>query len=360
MRKIEVLFVSGSLHLSGSTVWLNNLIGGMQAQGVCCAHVVVGRDKKIKSGAEHFFYTGQAKKTTRFKLLRVLKLHLWRPVLYQKLEDDFYNNAVHGFLSGRLADKVLLIKDYSAPLPSFFTSGQFEVISVLHHQYKYYPEFFTDKIIAVSKSIGRNSRELGFPVEGVIYNPVQKKQILHLADEFIPEESDYIVFVGRLIVEKGVQELLAAYITLYERGLFSHKLLFVGSGRCEKQLAEQARKHGLSNQVIFKGFQENPYPYIKNAALLVLPSYSEAMGYVAVEAAVLDTSYLVSDFPAAAEFFPKENTFAMGSSGNEFRDNLQERLLDLIREPRTSLREGLLEQMEPEYVAQQFLRLANR
>ena len=356
MKPFNVLFVSGSLHLSGSTVWIHNLIVAMARLGVPCAHVIVGRDKQIKSQATYSFCTGQAKKNFLIRLFRILRLHHWWPKLYAKIEDRYYCRVISNQLAEKLASQVLIIKDFSAPLPNFFVSPRFRVISVLHHQYDRRVEGKCDVLIAVSQEVMSASVKLGFPVDGVIFNPVDQKQILRKSEALVPEEEDYIVFVGRLVPSKGVLPLLKAFIQLYQSGRVRHQLMFVGSGSSEKALQEQARAAGLEKQVIFKGFQENPYPYIRHAELLVLPSYSESMGYVAVEASILGTSYLVSDFPAAKEFFPAENRFASDVSEDEFVRNMENGIQALLENPQVSLCDGVLEQMEPERVAKQFLR----
>lgn len=358
--KIDVLFVSGSLHLSGSTIWLNQLIVSMQALDANCSHVIIGRERIIKSPAAIQYCTGQAKKKILYRLVRAFKVHKIWPELYKRLEDLFYNRKLHGFLDGKLAEKVLLIKDFSAPLPSYFINERFQIVAVLHHQHKKFITSSPATLVTVSQTIQKSSIALGFAVSEVIYNPLNEKGVLQRAMAFVPPEKNYIVYVGRLVPAKGVIELLDAYIHLYKTGAIQHKLMFVGSGRCSEELIEKARDHKLEEQVVLKGFQDNPYPYIKHAELLILPSYSEAMGYVAVEAAVLNTSYLVSDFPAAEEFFPKENIFSMGTNREEFVSNLATKITLLLEQPQFGLKEGILAAMQPEQVARQYLRLGRK
>lgn len=357
MKPFNVLFVSGSLHLSGSTVWINNLIDAMERLGVPCAHVIVGREKKIKSRATHNFCTRQARRVLWIRALRIARLHRWWPRLYARAEDRYYCRVIRQLLAGKLSENVLVIKDFSAPLPGFFENPGFRVVSVLHHQHESWSPGAEDVLIAVSHAVKDESVKLGFSVDGVIFNPVNCSAIQQQSAEFVPDEKDYIVFVGRLISAKGVYPLLQAFGRLHRDGRVRQKLVFVGSGSCEKELRNQACALGLGDQVVFKGFQENPYPYIRHAKLLVLPSYSEAMGYVAVEAAILGTSYLVSDFPAAKEFFPDENVFEAGKTEQEFIRNMENKIQALLENPQNRLREGVLERMSPERVAMQFLEL---
>lgn len=54
---------------------------------------------------------------------------------------------------------------------------------------------------------------------------------------------------------------------------------------------------GIAERVIFAGFQSNPYPLIKHAALLVLSSDSEGFGNVLVEALLCGTPVVSTRCP---------------------------------------------------------------
>ena len=95
----------------------------------------------------------------------------------------------------------------------------------------------------------------------------------------------YFLFTGRLVREKGVFELLAAYAKL-DRSLREQiGLVFVGDGPCRKELEEQARaiEPGL---IRFPGFaqREKLAGYYGLAEMLVLPTYSDTWGLVVNEA----------------------------------------------------------------------------
>lgn len=352
--KIEVVFLSGSLQLSGSTTWLNTLIKGFEQQNINCIHLVTGVPSSIKSSATQVVYTGRPRQQLRLRLMRWLQLHKLCRNLYREQETKFYTQRTEQLLESQLAKKVLVIKDFTTYLPTYFKTDRFLITAVLHQQYaELQLGYFYHQLCAVSEAVKQKSNQLGFNVTQVIYNPLDIEQLEHLADEYQPDEQNYLVFVGKLHREKGVVELLESYHQLLQQNNIDLKLLYIGEGKDQQLLQNYINKHNLADWVKLKGFQTNPYPYIKHAKLLVLPSYSEAMGYVAIEAAALKTPYLVSNFAAASEFFPPAHTFALHDRQLECKD-MRHKIVSLLNEPQYQLKAGIIEKMQLDSVVSIF------
>jgi glycosyltransferase involved in cell wall biosynthesis len=97
--------------------------------------------------------------------------------------------------------------------------------------------------------------------------------------------SRFILFVGRLVPEKGVFDLLEAYAKL-ESGVQSEVgLVFAGDGISKGELARRA-KHISPGIVCFPGFaqREELARFYALADLLVLPTHSDPWGLVVNEA----------------------------------------------------------------------------
>ena len=75
----------------------------------------------------------------------------------------------------------------------------------------------------------------------------------------------------------------------------------IGSGPDEELIRGEIEKNHLQDKVILLGMKDNPYPYIKNADLVVMTSRTESFSYVIAEAKLLHTPILSSDFPVAYE-----------------------------------------------------------
>lgn len=352
----EVLFLSGGLQLSGSTTWMNSLIMAFENAGVATAHLVTSIETEVKSAASKVYYTNRARKHLPNRILRLLQLHKVLPNYYARKENEYFNNYVRQLLS-KNNKKILVLKDFNSYLPSYFEKEQF-VVDVMHNHFAAYETgYYRDRLISVSKSVKDKACELGFKVDDVIYNPLDIANLRIKSIEYEVEEDNFILYVGRLRKDKGVRHLIEAYQSLLKEEKIKHKLIFLGHGSEMEALRKYADENKISEYVVFKGFLSNPYPYIKNAKLLVLPSYSEAMPYVAIEAAALNTSYLVSNFSGSSEFFPKENIFSMCKDSESFNENLKIKIIKLLEAPTSSLKSGLDKKIAPEKVAESYYKL---
>lgn len=99
------------------------------------------------------------------------------------------------------------------------------------------------------------------------------------------ERQDDLIFVGRLVSDKGVDLLLEALARLGRRGL-EPRLTLVGQGPERAALEAQASRLGLASRVIFRGslVEEQLVAELHRHLLLVVPSrYEEPFGMVALE-----------------------------------------------------------------------------
>jgi glycosyltransferase involved in cell wall biosynthesis len=95
----------------------------------------------------------------------------------------------------------------------------------------------------------------------------------------------FFLYVGRLVPEKGVFDLLAAYRNLPPGVREDFGLVFVGNGMSRAELETRAR--GLnSGTVVFTGFleKEELADIYARAAALVFPTHSDVWGMVVNEA----------------------------------------------------------------------------
>ncbi len=104
-----------------------------------------------------------------------------------------------------------------------------------------------------------------------------------------------LVYAGRLVYEKGVQDLIAAFPRLRRRhpGL---RLVVAGDGKYGEPLAEEVRRRRLGRTVTFAGFlgpDELP-ALIAAGDALVIPSIYEPFGMIALEGAAVGTPVAVA------------------------------------------------------------------
>lgn len=147
-----------------------------------------------------------------------------------------------------------------------------------------------DKIVCVSETVKRSFRKvIGSGTDScILYNVNDERDILHKAYGFEADKPESVTFltVGRLSHEKGNDRLLDACKMLKDEG-FAFSLWLVGDGPERNSLMKQASDLGLDGQVSFLGFQENPYPYMRSADVIVTPSRYEGFSTVVTEAMIL-------------------------------------------------------------------------
>lgn len=108
----------------------------------------------------------------------------------------------------------------------------------------------------------------------------------------------HFLYLGRIMKEKGIDELLSACKKLHEEGLAFHLDLV---GFFEDDYQSQVDELVSLGIATFHGFQENPLPYYRNSNCVVLPSYHEGMSNVLLEAAATGRPVITSDIPGCRE-----------------------------------------------------------
>lgn len=146
----------------------------------------------------------------------------------------------------------------------------------------------------------------------IIPNGVDPDQFTSLPDEprlEIGPQEKAIVFLGRLVPEKGVWQLISCMPQVLER-IPEAKLYIGGRGPQKPILEEKVAELGLEEQVVFAGFlKEKDRNYIYDRAnAAVFPSLYEPFGIVALEAMATRTPVVVSDVGGLAEIIADRKT----------------------------------------------------
>jgi glycosyltransferase involved in cell wall biosynthesis len=170
---------------------------------------------------------------------------------------------------------------------------------------KWYKKF--DKVSCVSKDVEKSFKNIygnEFDTE-VIYNVIDDYSIRERADESIndycfDEKIPTIVSVGRLSTQKRFDRLIEAHKIILDEG-FYHRLLIIGEGDERENLEQIINASGVRETVRFSGFKSNPYPYIKNADLLVCSSDYEGFSSFVAEGLILGKAIATTNCTGMAE-----------------------------------------------------------
>ena len=153
------------------------------------------------------------------------------------------------------------------------------------------------KMVAVSKAAEKLYKTT-YKLNDVstIYNGFNFEEILKQSNEKVGVEiENYIIYFGRLDDEhKNLKLLLDAY-KISQLPEANVSLLILGSGPDEAMLQEYSKSLNLDDNVVFHGFEKNPYPYIKRALCSVLTSRYEGFPMAIPEALSLNVPVVSVD-----------------------------------------------------------------
>jgi N-acetylgalactosamine-N,N'-diacetylbacillosaminyl-diphospho-undecaprenol 4-alpha-N-acetylgalactosaminyltransferase len=152
------------------------------------------------------------------------------------------------------------------------------------------------KVVAVSKAIQKvvSDKNLAQKVYQ-IYNPVDLKNIDGLKNQYEIKEDRFILAIGRMNDEvKQFDKLIKAYSksVLPSKNI---KLVLLGEGKNQDQYKTLSQELRAADQVIFKGFVANPFPYYQKALFTVLSSKNEGFPNVIIESLAVETPVISFD-----------------------------------------------------------------
>ena len=110
------------------------------------------------------------------------------------------------------------------------------------------------------------------------------------------------LFVGRVVKDKGIQELIEAFVNIQKK--FPDDLLWVvGNEESDLDPIDQMHRSVLHSNKSIKlfGFQKDVRPYYSAANMLVFPSYREGFPNVPMQAALMECGLILSDINGCNE-----------------------------------------------------------
>lgn len=153
--------------------------------------------------------------------------------------------------------------------------------------------------------------------------------------QYALDNEKIILFMGRLVYEKGVNHLISAMPKILA-GYHDAKLVIAGKGGMYDELKEQSDAMGLGNKVYFTGYmnQKEVCKMYKCADVSVFPSTYEPFGIVALEAMLSGTPVVVSDIGGLNEIVEHGVDGMKSYAGNA--NSLADSILALLYNPQLS------------------------
>ncbi len=190
---------------------------------------------------------------------------------------------------------------------------------------------YADEVIVLSKNMRQYFRDIYNRETVYIPNGIEGTNIRNpdvIQDTWKLEKNSYILYLGRIVPEKGIHYLIDAYQSLSTK---KYLVIAGGSSDTNDYMRELQSRAGSNSRILFTGFVQGQMleELYSNAYVYVLPSDLEGMPISLLEAMSYGNCCIVSDIPECVEVV--ERHAVVFSRGDV--DDLREKLADLIKYP---------------------------
>jgi glycosyltransferase involved in cell wall biosynthesis len=190
---------------------------------------------------------------------------------------------------------------------------------------------FADEIIVLSENVRKYfkdtyGRETKFIPNGVNTPVIRDAQMIKV--QFGLEKNSYILFLGRIVPEKGIRYLVEAF-----KNVKTDKRLVIAGGASDTDsfMTEIREMAAGDDRIVFTGFVQGQLleELYSNSYVYTLPSDLEGMPLSLLEAMSFGNCCLTSDIPECWEVVENRAVCFKKSSVEDLRDKLQQ----LVDEP---------------------------
>ena len=235
---------------------------------------------------------------------------------------------------------------------------------ILPNSFKLKRIILAEKFTSASKlKVIGNGSSNGIDTEHYNITHVTEKEKERLRESLNINENDTVfIFIGRIVKDKGINELVAAFNLLTKKHSRC-KLLLIGSR--ENHLDPLLSKTEILIKenicIIPTGVQKDIRPYVSISHALTFPSYREGFPNVVLQASCMCLPCIVSDINGCNEIIedqvngliiPVKNSEALESAMIYMIENPEKRL-DMIKHSR----KRILERYKQEFIWNESLKL---
>jgi len=138
-----------------------------------------------------------------------------------------------------------------------------------------------------------------------------KQQAAAIREKYGIGKDDVVFsFVGRIVKDKGMRELVSAFRSMETDGTYKIHLLLIGPFEQELDPLDEADYTFLTTdpRVTLAGFQRDVRPWLMASDIFVFPSYREGFPNVVMQASCLEIPCVVSDINGCNEIIQHGQT----------------------------------------------------
>lgn len=318
-EKIKILFMIHDLGGGGAERVLNNLVNNLNPDSfditILALFNVGNYQHDLNNNIKYKYVWNKPfpKNTSILKLFPKEKLHNMIVKDTYDIEVAYLEGSVHRIVAGCCnPDTRLLAWQHSYPHEvddAMIGFRNYEEASACYEKY--------NGIACVSNEINDAMHKYYPSLNNlsVVHNVNDTDKIVELAKEPIDERLDgsaiKICCVGKLVKLKRVDRIIKVTRQLLDSG-HNVQTLIIGTGPEEQLLKDSCVSYGITDKVIFTGFQTNPYKYISKCDIFVCASESEGFSTATTEALVLGLAVVSTPVSGARELLG-DNEFGIVS-----------------------------------------------
>lgn len=252
----------------------------------------------------------------------------------------------------------VVIREASTPKQRYSQSHSLKNRLSLRLMSWLYPQ--ADTVVAVSRGVADDLKNLGVPNPIVVYNPALTKQFARLREEPIDHpwfqrgEPPVILGVGRLEPVKDFATLLRAFALIIQQ--LPARLVILGEGGERASLEHLAQSLGIAEQVHMPGFVSNPFPYMRRAGVFVLSSRFEGLPNSLIQAMACKCPVVSTDCPSGPNEILSNGEYGhLVPVGDSLA--LAEAILEVLQGGGKPVPPEWLNQFEEEVIVERYLNL---
>ncbi|PKE50822.1 glycosyltransferase family 4 protein [Macrococcoides caseolyticum] len=292
-------------------------------------HCVCSSGPFTKEIIQDNFYYYDVKIDRKISVLSNLKTIRQLTALFRNVKPDIVH--VHtpvASVLGRIAAKIAGVPTiiYTAHGFYFHEGMSDKQYKIFFNIEKYIGRYFTDYIFTQSQEDYEIARKNKFLTKDKSNNYVCISNGIDLKNKFnyqkydrhikkgihdkhkIPYENLVITFIGRLVKEKGILDLLKAFNTLNNNEI---TLVIIGGlpqGERDTATYEEIQKFKTHPNIIFTGHVSNTEEYLYSSDIFCLPSYREGMPRSIIEAMSMHNAVLATNIRGCREEVVQDET----------------------------------------------------
>jgi len=138
------------------------------------------------------------------------------------------------------------------------------------------------------------------------------------------DKNDKIVigYIGRLVALKRVEYLIELAQYLINQQFTDFEICIVGDGDRYSYLKQETQNKGLSNYILFEGFQKDVERYYRNFSLFVNPSGEECLSIALIDAGIFELPAVAFNTGGNGEIIVNGETGFIADTKKEFFDRI--------------------------------------